>query len=188
MLISYSWTTEYCCWRWHSAHFPDARTKSAVGCAVSTRGRARFIRNAATINPNEMTTAMKTGRNDIRQILINDEPMRDRLALDAHGRQGFTPVRTPDAAEVRSRHFAVKLFRRARHARDFPAVFRRRHDEEVFAVEEQALKLIRARRHRRGAHGNRSRQLEFGLGAVAFVIVTLCDRALRQDDDGGHGT
>ena len=63
--ISYSWTTEYCSRAWHSAHLPEARTKSAVGCSVSTFGRARFTRKAARIRAKETVTARKIERNCI---------------------------------------------------------------------------------------------------------------------------
>src|SRR6266568_7603043 len=63
--ISYSCTTEYCKRAWHSAHLPEARTKSAVGWAVSTLGRCLLIRKADKISANAMTTARNTERNDM---------------------------------------------------------------------------------------------------------------------------
>src|SRR5262249_19275755 len=62
---SYWCTTAYCILEWHSAHLPLARMYSALGCAVSTLGRARLIRNAASTRANAMATATKTRRNDI---------------------------------------------------------------------------------------------------------------------------
>src|SRR5215472_2033789 len=59
---------EYCVRAWHSAHLPVARTISAVGCSVSTFGRARLRRKAASINANAITTAMKTDRKDIATL------------------------------------------------------------------------------------------------------------------------
>ena len=44
-LNSYSWTIEYCCVVWHSAHLPVARTMAAEACDVSTAGRCRLTRN-----------------------------------------------------------------------------------------------------------------------------------------------
>src|SRR5579859_832201 len=68
-LISYSCTTEYWVRSWHSAHFPVARTRAAVGCSVSTLGRERLRRNAARISEKAMTRARKTERKDIGYLL-----------------------------------------------------------------------------------------------------------------------
>jgi len=67
LLISYSWTTEYWVREWHSAHLPEARTNSSPGCSVSTLGRARFIKNAATMSAKETATATNTDRKDMHQ-------------------------------------------------------------------------------------------------------------------------
>ena len=64
-LSSYSWTTEYCRFWWHSAHLPDARMRSALGCSVTTRGRYQLSMNAPTRRAVPITTPRNTARNDM---------------------------------------------------------------------------------------------------------------------------
>jgi hypothetical protein len=58
------------------SHFPVARTNSALGCAVSTLGRARLIRTAAKTSAKAMVTARKTARKDIRLSLNSGGGLR----------------------------------------------------------------------------------------------------------------
>lgn len=70
--IAYTWSIAASLlgvWASWSDHFPEARTKSAVGCWVSTLRRARLIRKAATIKEKPITTATNTERNDIPACL-----------------------------------------------------------------------------------------------------------------------
>lgn len=64
-LISNSWTTAEVSRRWHSAHLPVARTRAAVGCAVSVFGLRALTMNAATTSAVPRKMVMKTPRNDI---------------------------------------------------------------------------------------------------------------------------
>src|SRR5437870_1977153 len=71
---------------WHSAHLPDARTNAADRCSVSTLGRARLTRNALTTRANAITTAMKTGRNDMGSPSYENPIHRPPAPTDDHSK------------------------------------------------------------------------------------------------------